>query len=237
MQTDEIPRFRVWDGSNHVSEPVELPPLVTMVRQHKIAPSHWIYEEHNQQWRSAGDIPELKPLFQKPPARTSPSARPPGVGVELSAGQLRRIKLLAGLDDRQIEACLQFAELIECPQFDTVVRKGEHSDAMYLILEGELRARILVHGRETILATMETGDFFGEISLLDHGPRSADVLANTPSRLLRIPAAGIEKLVQESPDIAAPLLLELARSVVSRVRKLTRNYQDSVLFSRTARGS
>jgi CRP-like cAMP-binding protein len=84
---------------------------------------------------------------------------------------------------------------------------------------------------------METGDFFGEISLLDHGPRSADVLANTPSRLLRIPSAGIATLVRESPDVAASLLLELARSVVSRVRKLTRNYQDSVLFSRAARGS
>src|SRR4029079_17394884 len=107
---------------------------------------------------------------------------------------------------------VQLMEVISFPQFATVVKVDDHGDAMYLVLEGEVRARNMVDGRETTLATMTVGDFFGEISLLDHGPRSADVVANTPSVLLKISAAGVERLVKECPGAAAPFLLALSRA-------------------------
>jgi CRP-like cAMP-binding protein len=44
-----------------------------------------------------------------------------------------------------------------------------------MILQGELRVRVMIGQKETILTTLGPGDFFGDISLFDHGPRSADV--------------------------------------------------------------
>jgi CRP-like cAMP-binding protein len=72
------------------------------------------------------------------------------------------------------------------------------------------------------------GDFFGEVSLLDEGPRSANVLANEDSLLFKITAASFKHMVEEAPALATPFLYGLSRSVVSRLRSLTRRYQDSV---------
>ena len=105
---------------------------------------------------------------------------------------------------------------------------------MFMVLEGELRALTLVDGKESTLSTMGVGDFFGEISLLDHGPRSADVIANQNSVLLKISTASFEHLIREAPALALPFLFALSKSVVGRVRTLTKRYEDSIHFSRTA---
>jgi len=124
-------------------------------------------------------------------------------------------------------------EVIHCRQFSSVVNKDSHGDAMYLVLEGELRAFTLVDGKESTLSTINTGEFFGEISLLDEGPRSANVVANQDSVLLKISSAAFQHLVNEAPALALPFLLALSRSVVARVRTLTKRYEDSIHFSRT----
>ena len=66
-----------------------------------------------------------------------------------------------------------------------VVKQGDTGDGMYFILQGELRARVMVGEKETILATFGPGDFFGDMSLFDRGPRSADVIANVDSVVLK----------------------------------------------------
>ena len=138
------------------------------------------------------------------------------------------------MEERQLDSFIQYMEVVSIQQFAEVFRRGQPSDAMYLVLEGELRARVLVDGKETTLSTMTACDFFGEISLLDHGPRSADVLANTDSRLLKISAAAFEKVMGEAPALAASFLYGLSKSIGARVRVLTQKYQDSIHFSRLA---
>ena len=89
----------------------------------------------------------------------------------------------------------------------------------------------MVEGKESILNTLSAGDFFGEISLLDQGPRSADVVANEQSLLLKITAADFERMIREAPDVALLFLFNVSRSVVTRLRVLTRRYQDSLQVS------
>jgi CRP-like cAMP-binding protein len=101
---------------------------------------------------------------------------------------------------------------------------------MYLILEGELRVRMMRRGKESILATLKAGDFFGEISLLDEGPRSADVVANERSTLLKISAASFTKLRREAPALAEPFLHALGQILVGRLRTINKRYVDSVLM-------
>jgi CRP-like cAMP-binding protein len=103
-------------------------------------------------------------------------------------------------------------------QWAVVCRQGETGDGMYLVLGGELRARLMAGDQETILATFEAGDFFGDMSLFDQGPRSADVLANTDSLLIKMTVASFERLIREAPARATPFLQASARTLAARIR-------------------
>jgi CRP-like cAMP-binding protein len=103
-------------------------------------------------------------------------------------------------------------------QWSAVVRQGDPGDAMFLVLAGELRARVTTGDQETILASFGPGDFFGDIALFDHGPRSADVIENVDSTLLRLSAAAFEKLAKEAPALATPFLQATSRTLASRIR-------------------
>jgi len=152
----------------------------------------------------------------------------------LAPGALGRIKLLAGLNADQIEQFLAYVEVVKAPQYSDLVHEGEHGDAMYVVLEGELRALAIVEGKESTLATIAAGECFGEISLLDQGPRSADVVANRDTRLLKLSSASFERLLREAPGLALPILLALSRALVDRLRRTTKRYEDTIRFIRTS---
>ena len=149
-------------------------------------------------------------------------------------GVLRRVKILGGLSDSQLERFALAMEMQQVAQWAQVVKQGERGDAMYFILEGELRVRMVQAGKETILSTLSPGDFFGDISLFDHGPRSADVVANSNSTVLKMTAAGFDKLAKEAPEVATPFLLAAIRTLAARIRADNKRIGDSAKLSGAA---
>ena len=235
LQTDETPQYRVWGLDSVAYGPVELPVLTNWVLEERVTADTWVFAEEKQNWLRAAQLPELTIFFERrsSAAGATPadsSARPERIKI----GSLRRIKILADMEEKQLESFVQFMEVVAVRQFAEVFRRGEHGDAMYLVLEGELRARVIVDKKETTLSTMTVGDFFGEISLLDEGPRSADVIANSDSRLLKVSSAAFAAVMREAPALAASFLYGLSKSIGARVRVLTQKYQDSIHFSRLA---
>jgi CRP-like cAMP-binding protein len=155
----------------------------------------------------------------------------------LTPAALGRIKLFAELKADQIERFLAYVEVVKVPQYSDLVRQGQHGDTMYVVLEGELRALTIVEGQESTLATLGAGECFGEIALLDQGPRSADVVANRDTRLLKLSSAAFERLIREAPDLALPFVLALSRALVDRVRRTTKRYEDTIRFIRTSKAA
>ena len=193
--------FVVWGTDRAAYGPVELPMLVNWIKDERVTEDTWVYDEKTQSWRLASQVPELRMFFQTKAVPTLGSfpptglIQPPGAGVK--PGALRRVKILSVFDDQQLQRFAQFMEVEKMPQWTVVVKQGDYGDTMYLILEGELRVRLMVDGKETILATLGPGEFFGDISLFDHGPRSADVVANQDSVLLKICSAAVNKMAVE----------------------------------------
>jgi len=109
-------------------------------------------------------------------------------------------------------------EVHQVLQEAVVVNQGDPGDGMYLILQGELRGRVIHDGQETILSTFETGDFFGDLSLFDRGPRSAGVIANEDSTLLKISTTAFDRLTLEAPALATVFLQATARTLAARIR-------------------
>ena len=86
--------------------------------------------------------------------------------------------------------------------------------------------------KEVVFSTLGPGHFFGEMALLDQGPRSADVVANQDSLLLKINTALFDRLRMEAPDLALPILMTLSKAVVGRLRSINKRYEDSLQFTR-----
>jgi CRP-like cAMP-binding protein len=231
MQAETSFNYRTWGTDNIAYGPMELPGLVTWIKQGKVRADSWVFKEKDGAWSRASDLPELKVLFKsKLPPAAAASAQASGI----QPGSLRRIKMLAEVDERLLASLLSYLEVVKVAPFGTVVNKGEHGDALFMVLEGEVRARVMIGGKESTLTTMGVGECFGELAVVDQGPRSADVIANQPSVLIKVSEAALRKMFAEAPALAAPFMLALTKVIAKRVRVLTKRYEDSINFSRAA---
>ena len=220
--------FIVWGIDQTPYGPVELPALVSWVKDERVTADTWVFVGKSNSWHKASQIPELQMFFKSKGKSTA--ALSPVTGIDPRA--LRRVKILAGMSDEQLQGFADFMEVEEARQWSVIVAQGDCGDTMYLILQGELRVRINVAGKETVLATLSVGDFFGDISLFDQGPRSADVVANVDSTLLKISSNAIEQLAKNAPEIATPFLLAIGKTLTARIRADNKRYGDSVRVSR-----
>ncbi len=233
----EAPAYLIWGMDNVVYGPVDLPTLVNWVQEERVTAETWIHLRHLNLWQKAGQVAELQMFYQpQPNVRRSPAAASAqtGTAVALKPGSLRRVKILANLSDDQLQQFASLMEIVRARQFEEIVREGSPGDAMYLLLDGEVRVRLMIAGKETILATLCSGEFFGEVALFDHGPRSADVIANKECLLLKVPAGAFQKLIEQVPDLAAPFLFAVSRTLIARIRADNKRYRDSIAFARTA---
>jgi CRP/FNR family transcriptional regulator, cyclic AMP receptor protein len=211
MSRQNLNDFFIWGIDDSPYGPVELPTLVNWIKDERVLAETWIFTRRDDAWQRASEIAELKMFFGRKFSREVD-------GQTLTPGILRRIKILADLNDAQLSHLADFLEVQRVVQWAPVVQQGEAGDAMYFVLEGELRARVMVNDRETILSTFGAGEFFGDIALFDHGPRSADVLANVDSTLLRLSAIAFHRLAKEAPSLATPFLQATSRTLASRIR-------------------
>ncbi len=226
--------FIVWGTDQAAYGPVELPTLVSWVKDERVTADTWIFAAQNSSWQKAATVPELRMFFRSKGGSASSSVAAMTTPRGLDPRALRRIKILADMTEDQLDRFAQFVEVEKVPPWAVIVKQGDPGDSMYFILEGELRARINVLGQETTLATLTAGDFFGDISLFDRGPRSADVVANNDCLLVRISAAAFDKLAAEAPEIATPFLRAVGRTLSARIRTDNKRYGDAVKFGRAA---
>jgi hypothetical protein len=231
METNEAPLYYVWGVDRVAYGPVELPTLVNWVRDERVEEETWIHDQRAGKWLPAGELLELKVVFSRR-HRTASGAAHPAEGIR--PGSLRRIKVLAELADEHLMSFARYLDVRVVPQYTEVVKAGETGDSMFMLLEGELRVRVMVHGKESILATLEPGESFGELALLDEGKRSADVVANVESTVLEISRSGLRKLFDEAPALAAPFTHALARATAARLRTTNRRVEDSLRLRQAA---
>jgi CRP-like cAMP-binding protein len=98
-------------------------------------------------------------------------------------------------------------------------REGDVGEEMFLVRQGSIVISKPVTGRvEQVLARIGPGDFFGEMALFDHSPRSATVQSDSESSLLVLDRAGLRQLTEESPRAAAAFFHALVQVFIERLR-------------------
>jgi CRP/FNR family transcriptional regulator, cyclic AMP receptor protein len=153
----------------------------------------------------------MTPIHHDPSPSRGKRPRMGKRGVHLLAA----VPLFSDLSSRHLKRIADLAEEVRFSAGDLIVQEGQPGGTFYVILEGE--AKVTRKGRK--LNALYPGDFFGEVSLLDGGPRTATVAAETPIVAIRLFRKEFAKLIAADPEIALKILAELA----SRIRRTHRS--------------
>jgi CRP-like cAMP-binding protein len=116
---------------------------------------------------------------------------------------LARVPLFASLPPRYVRRLADRCEEYRYMEGATIVREGDPGDTFFVVLEGQARVE---NARGRVLSRVFPGDFFGEIALLDGGPRTASVIAETPMLLLGLNRSAFRSLLASEPLVAVRLL-------------------------------
>ena len=138
------------------------------------------------------------------------------VGQDQKIGYLQRIPILESCTNRQLRAIARITEVLEAPPGQVLTRAGEPGDRFFMIVDGSAHVEVSPHEHHRI----GPGEFFGEMSLLDGGPRSATVVTDTPVRLLLIHRRDFSNLLKEVPALTQRIMVTLCQRVRQAEKKL-----------------
>jgi CRP-like cAMP-binding protein len=124
---------------------------------------------------------------------------------------LASLALFDGFSKRRLRKLARRASFADYARGDEIVSTGGPGDAFFVILSGTAQARGKPAAR-----TLEAGDYFGEMALLDGGPRSATVVATSELQVMRVPREAFLDLAKDEPTLTANMLAQLG----ARVREL-----------------
>jgi CRP/FNR family cyclic AMP-dependent transcriptional regulator len=134
---------------------------------------------------------------------------------------LKNVYLFNDLSQVELEKILGLAYDKQFGKEEAVFHEGELGDALYIVMEGQVRISTLVPGvGEEALAVLKPGAYFGEMALIDDFPRSASAIAHEgPVRLLAIYKRDFKKLMTEDKELAFKLMSVFIRTLSSRLRE------------------
>jgi len=150
--------------------------------------------------------------------------------IEPNDKRLKNLKIFAELSSEELKAVISNSSVEDFAAGTKVISEGEDGHAMYVVLEGS--ARVCFGDR--LLTELRPGDFFGEVSLVDDGPRSADVVAVTDCTTLMITRMTLGILAGVHPNAAIHLLAGIGKSLVSKLRAGNARFREAILVDRVA---
>jgi CRP/FNR family cyclic AMP-dependent transcriptional regulator len=147
----------------------------------------------------------------------------PSPDITLEA--LRSVPLFASLDDDAASSLRSLLEIRDLPVSTPIFKTGDRGDAMYLIEDGRIRISVVDNdGNHVTLAELAQGDFFGEMSILDDKPRSADAVVTEDARVFALSRDDFHSFVRRQPDVA----LRMLSATTDRLRRTDRLLRDRV---------
>ena len=124
--------------------------------------------------------------------------------------RLRQVPLFAGCSDKQLQFIASRTDELDLEKGKVLCREGQSGGDFFVLLSG---AADVTAGGKTV-RTIREGEFFGEIALLDNGPRTATVTVSEPARVLVLGPAQFRDMLNQNAEIATTMLY----AVVKRLR-------------------
>jgi len=120
---------------------------------------------------------------------------------------LKKTPIFAKTSEKSLESMIKSAVIKTVSLGDKLVQEGQGGVGFYLILDG--KAEVIKEGEK--LAELESGNFFGELGVIDGLPRTADVVAAAETKCLVLSQWAMKSVIANHPEVALSMLEELAR--------------------------
>ncbi len=147
-------------------------------------------------------------------------------------GKLRSFPMFSDLSADDLSALAAMVTLRQFPKGSFVISQNDKGSVMYLLVAGRVKVSLASpEGKELALNYLEAPSHFGEMSLVDAEPRSADVIAVTDVEVLSLDAKDLSAAIQVQPKLALTLIATLSR----RVRNLIGRLEDMAFHDATHR--
>lgn len=140
---------------------------------------------------------------------------------------LQGMPIFGGIREDILEFILQEAPIISITQGEYFFREQARGRSMYVLEQGKVLVTKTWEGHEYVLAEMKKGDCFGEMSLIDLGPRTASVLALEDCLAIKLTNVNILKIYQRDLEQFVMIQMNMAREVSRRLR-----HTDEILFQK-----
>jgi len=139
---------------------------------------------------------------------------------QVSPNVLKKCPLFRGLRKWQVKRLILLGKLLEFKTGDIMIRQGEFGNSMFVLLQGSAEVWTEGKGRRILLARLMEGDIFGEMALVNPGPRSADVIASSDVKVLELTLKSLERIQLVSPRLASKVYLNLAKVLGVRLKAM-----------------
>ena len=126
---------------------------------------------------------------------------------DLYIARLKAVPLFGQMAKRELDLLVRQADHLRYPARHQVIKEGTPGEEFWLVIEGNL----VVERGGTTVATLGPGDWFGELSVIDAGPRDATITSTTPVELMVIGRRQFWGALQASPTLMKKVIIGLAR--------------------------
>ena len=137
----------------------------------------------------------------------------------MDIGILKKVKFFDTLTEDELKEIASLSKPEEYKEGETIFSEGDDGDRLFVILSGAVRISKNIPGMgEEALSIPRAGDYFGEMSLIDNAPRSADARTHEDSSLMSLSKKDLEGLMDEKKNIGYKILSKFVETLSKRLR-------------------
>jgi CRP/FNR family transcriptional regulator, cyclic AMP receptor protein len=140
---------------------------------------------------------------------------------------IKNVPLFSELTDQELSLLAASGSRQKFPDKNVIFQEGDSGEVLFIILSGKVKVLLTgKNGQEFILSHLGSGNFFGEMAILESAPRSASVITVEPSEFFLLGQKALKELLTNHPDIAMKILKNLSQ----RLRKVSEQVRSLVMF-------
>jgi serine phosphatase RsbU (regulator of sigma subunit) len=151
---------------------------------------------------------------------------------------LKSVPLFNGLPDQAVSKISDLLEEEAHPAEARIIEEGAPGDSMFILVSGRVKiTKYAGDGSEVLITKLKEGSYFGEVSLIDNQPRSANVITDTESVVLRLKKSVFEKMLIQNSAVAVGFYKNCLNETIARMRETASNLtvSQNVLTQKSSR--